>query len=101
MLPYVKIEFANGALGATEPMEDGVAGLVATGVAVASKFVLNTPYLVNRLGDLANLGITSDASDANAVIYKAVKEFYDEAPEGTKLWILAAQIGRASCRERV
>ena len=87
MLPYVKIEFANGALGATEPMEDGVAGLVATGVAVASKFVLNTPYPVNRLGDL---GITSDASDANAVIYKAVKEFYDEAPEGTKLWILAA-----------
>ena len=90
MLLYVKIEFANGALGATEPMEDGVAGLVATGVAVASKFVLNTPYLVNRLGDLANLGITSDASDANAVIYKAVKEFYDEAPEGTKLWILGA-----------
>lgn len=90
MLPYVKIEFANGALGATEPMEDGVAGLVATGVAVASKFALNTPYLINRLGDLQELGITADASDANAVIYKAVKEFYDEAPEGTKLWLLAS-----------
>ena len=83
MLPYVKIEFANGALGATEPMEDGVAGLVATGVAVASKFVLNTPYLVNRLGDLANLGITSDASDANAVIYKAVKDPSDYTPVTT------------------
>lgn len=90
MLPHVKIEFANGALGATEPMEDGVAGLVATGVAVASKFALNTPYLISRVGDLANLGITAEASDANATIYKAVKEFYDEAPEGTKLWILAA-----------
>lgn len=90
MLPYVKIEFANGALGATEPMEDGVAGLVANGVAVTNKFALNTPYLISRLGDLANLGITSDASDANAAIYKAVKEFYDEAPEGTKLWVLAA-----------
>lgn len=90
MLPYVKIEFANGALGATEPMEDGVAGLVATGVAVASKFALNTPYLISRLGDLQELGITANASDANATIYKAVKEFYDEAPEGTKLWLLAS-----------
>lgn len=90
MLPYVKIEFANGVLGATEPMEDGVAGLVANGSAVTGKFALNTPYLISRLGDLANLGITADASDANAVIYKAVKEFYDEAPEGTKLWLLAS-----------
>ena len=90
MLPYVKIEFANGVLGATEPMEDGVAGLVANGVAVTNKFALNTPYLISRLGDLANLGITAEASDANAAIYKAVKEFYDEAPEGTKLWVLAA-----------
>jgi len=89
-LPYVKIEFANGVLGATEPMEDGVAGLVATGVAVAGKFALNTPYLIEKLGDLANLGITDGASDANATIYKAVKEFYSEAPDGTKLWILAS-----------
>lgn len=90
MLPYVKIHFAQGALGSAEPMDDGVAGLVANGVAVATKFSLNTPYLVNRLGDLAKLGITDGASDANATIYKAVKEFYTEAPEGTKLWILAS-----------
>ena len=30
MLPNVKIDFANGAIGASEPMDDGVTGLVCT-----------------------------------------------------------------------
>ena len=96
MLPYVKIDFANGAIGASEPMDDGVTGLVCTAVAVTQTvngktenvFALNTPYLITKLDELVSKGITSDNSDSNATLYKAVKEFYDEAPDGSKLWIM-------------
>lgn len=96
MLPYVKIDFANGAIGASEPMDDGVTGLVCTAAAVTQTvngktenvFALNTPYLITKLDELVSKGITSDSSDANATLYKAVKEFYDEAPDGSKLWIM-------------
>ncbi len=96
MLPYVKIDFANGAIGACEPMDDGVTGLVCTAVAVTqtvdgkqeTTFALNTPYLITKLDDFVKKGITSDNADANATLYKAVKEFYDEAPESSKLWIM-------------
>jgi len=87
MLPRVKIYFENGALGSTAPSDDGVVGLVASGVAVAGKFELGKSYLITKVDALADLGITADAADANACIYKAVAEFYTEAQEGTKLWI--------------
>lgn len=96
MLPNVKIDFANGAIGASEPMDDGVTGLVCTAVAVTQTvndktenvFALNTPYLITKLDELVSKGITSGEEDANATLYKAVKEFYDEAPDGSKLWIM-------------
>ena len=88
MLPSVKIVFENGALGTTTPSNDGVGGLLASGVAVVGKFVLGQAYLITQLSDLINLGITSDSGDANAKIYKAVKEFYTEAPQGSLLWIM-------------
>lgn len=96
MLPYVKIDFANGAIGASEPMDDGVTGLICTTVAVTQTvdggtdnvFALNTPYLITKLDDLVKKGVTSESSDVNATLYKAVKEFFDEAPEGSKLWIM-------------
>lgn len=96
MLPYVKIDFANGAIGASEPMDDGVTGLVCTAVAVTqtvdgkqeTTFALDTPYLITKLDELVKKGVTSDNADANATLYKAVKEFYDEASEGSKLWIM-------------
>lgn len=96
MLPNVKIDFANGAIGASEPMDDGVTGLVCTAVAVTQTvndktenvFALNTPYLITKLDEIVSKGITSGEEDANATLYKAVKEFYDEAPDGSKLWIM-------------
>ena len=96
MLPNVKIDFANGAIGASEPMDDGVTGLVCTAVAVTqtvdgkqeTTFALNTPYLITKLDELVKKGVTSDNADANATLYKVVKEFYDEAPDGSKLWIM-------------
>ncbi len=88
MLPRVKIYFENGLIGSTTASDDAVVGLVASGVAVANKFVLGTAYLITKPAGLTALGITSAANDANANIYKVVSEFYTEATEGTKLWIM-------------
>lgn len=88
MLPRVKIYYENGSIGATTPMDDGTCGLIASGVAVSGKFELQRAYLITKLSDLQALGITDDASDPNANIYIAVKEFYYEAPDGTKLWLM-------------
>lgn len=87
-LPRVKITFENGALGGVSPSEDGVVGLVAHAAAVGTTFALATPYLVTKLAGLEALGITSESTGVNAGVYKTVKEFYSEAPEGTKLWLM-------------
>lgn len=87
-LPRVQITFENGALGGVAPSEDGVCGLVAYATAVSQTFALNHPYLITKLAGLEALGITSAATGANALLYKTVKEFYSEAPEGTKLWVM-------------
>ena len=88
MLPRVKIQFENGSLGSVSPSEDGVSGLVAYATAVSSTFALGTPYLLTKLADLEALGIDSASLGANSALYKTVKEFYSEAPEGTKLWVM-------------
>lgn len=85
MLPRVKINFANGALGSVVPSADCVAGLLATAVAVSDTFVLGNAYLLHKPADLANLGVTATN---NACLYKHVQEFYDEAGEGAELWIM-------------
>lgn len=87
-LPRVKITFENGALGGVAPSEDGVVGLVAHAAAVGTSFALATPYLITKLAGLEALGITSESTGVNAGVYKTVKEFYSEAPEGTKLWVM-------------
>ena len=33
------------------------------------------------------IGITGGVADGNKRIYKAVQEFYSEAPQGSKLWL--------------
>ena len=88
MLPRVKITFENGALGGVAPSEDGVCGLVAYATAVSTTFALNHPYLITKLAGLEALGVTSSATGVNSQLYKTVKEFYSEAPEGTKLWVM-------------
>lgn len=71
-------------------MDDGCTGLICTAAAVSNTFALNTNYLVTSLKELENLGINASATGANANVYKCVKEFYDEAPKGTKLYVRGA-----------
>jgi len=89
MLPSVKIIYENGALGSVAPSADGTMGLVATGTAVSGKFELTKAYILRSLESLVDLGITAEASDKNAHIYKFVREFYAEAGAGAELWLMA------------
>lgn len=81
-LPRVKIQFLNGLLGTVGDSPDGLLALICGASAVAGKLVLNNIYEVRGMDDLAGLGVTAQN---NAVLYKQVKEFYDETGSGTKL----------------
>ena len=85
-LPKVKIDYGNGALGQAIASADGLLCLIVVGaVAIADKFDLAKTYPLRKTGDLENLGIDSDN---NPEMYKLVKEFYTEATEGTKVYII-------------
>lgn len=104
-LPYVKINFANGAIGRPAPMDDGCTGLVCTATAVGQTFALDTPYLLTSLRQLDALGIDDTATGANQRLRKCVKEFYDEAPMGSKLYLMGTDATTAykileACLER-
>jgi hypothetical protein len=86
MLPGITLKFQNGNLGTVVPTEDGVFGLLASAVAVVDKFALNTAYTVKTMADVAALGILPDVD--NYRLYHDLKEFYEEAGEGTELWLM-------------
>ena len=86
MLPGINIEFQNGQLGQVVDLPDGVSGLLASAVAMGTTFLLNTPYQIKSMVDVAALGIIPDVN--NYRLYKALKEFYAEAGEGTELWLM-------------
>lgn len=86
MLPGINIEFQNGQLGQVVDLPDGVSGLLASAVAVGTTFLLNTPYQIRSMVDVAALGIIPDVN--NYKLYKTLKEFYAEAGEGTELWLM-------------
>lgn len=86
MLPGINIEFQNGQLGQVVDLPDGVSGLLASAVAVGTTFLLNTPYQIKSMVDVAALGIIPDVN--NYKLYKTLKEFYAEAGEGTELWLM-------------
>lgn len=91
MLPRVKIDFANGALGSVSPSADCVVGLVCAAQAVSGKLVLQKPYILYRPDGLTELGVTEAVNDPNALLYKTVSEFYDQAGDGAELWIYAVE----------
>lgn len=87
-LPKVQITLTNGALGLAIPNADGVCGMLLQGPAAAD-LTVGTVLRIASLEEAEAVGITGAYDTANTVkCYKHVKEFYDEAPKGTPLYIM-------------
>ena len=86
LLPYVKIAFQNGALGITEPTADGICGLVPDGAVVVNAYTENNgaAYLITSLSCVTKTG-------TDALTYEMIREFFEEAGEGSYLWLLNAK----------
>lgn len=88
MLPRVKINFANGALGQVEPEADGCLGFVALGaqeVPADGGFKLHKAYTLRKAADLEALGLTGEN---NPNLCRNVSDFYAEAGDGAELWLM-------------
>lgn len=83
-LPGVQINVADGALGRSVATDDGVAGLVLTGIA-ATGLALSVPKQIFSLSEAVELGITP-ATHPHA--YNEIRKFYNKAFSGAELWIL-------------
>lgn len=85
-LPKITIDYGNGAIGSAISSADGLVCLVVAGAtAVEGKFALAKHYPLRKLGGLEGLGITEDN---NPLVYKTVKDFYTEAAEGVKIYLI-------------
>ena len=84
MLPRIKINYLNGQLGTVGESPDGLFAIVCVAAVVSDTFVLEKPYTILNRDDLMALGVTSDNNER---LYKHVSDFYNEAPNGTKLVI--------------
>lgn len=87
-LTNVNITVNRKGLGLVAFTQDGIVGMCLSGQAIADKLELNTPYSVFSLEDVGKLGILEMGENEKA--YKQVKEFYDEAGEGAKLWLMVS-----------
>lgn len=93
MIPKVKINFSNGAIGSVKPAEDGSAALLAVGTAeqkvvkvdekdeTISILELGTVYTVTQLSDF----VSKFPLKQNKTLCEAVADFYKYAPNGTLL----------------
>ncbi|HML64649.1 MAG TPA: DUF2586 family protein [Dysgonomonas sp.] len=85
-LPRVKIEYGNGALGQAVSSADGLLCLAVVGATeIAEKFALAKHYPLQAPSGLETLGVTQAN---NPLVYKIVNDFYKEAQEGTKTYIV-------------
>jgi hypothetical protein len=80
----------GGTLGKVEATEDGTSLLVLSGIAVGGQFALGDvlgPFL--QLADAEAKGIDAAYDTTNSTIaWKHIKDFYIEAPVGTKLYVM-------------
>lgn len=84
----------QGAIGPNVNGDGREYGLVANGVAVATKLKLNEPYKLLRLSDAEELGITSAYDTTNKVrLHRHISEFYRLAGEGKVLHLMVVATG--------
>ena len=89
-LPNVNITLGNGNIGTVTLSDDGIAGMVVTGTAVAQTLELGKVYVISSMNDLKKLGLTEEN---NPFAYKDVKGFYKAAGDGAELHLLVAEEG--------
>lgn len=86
-LPKVSVTLLNNQLGLREASEDGVAGLLMTGVVTGSYPTLGTSVKINSLGEAEDLGFTASYDTTNTTnVHKSIADFY-KAGDGPELWI--------------
>ena len=74
-LPNVNIELANGTLGSVGANQDGISGIVLTGVSIAGGIQINEPKVIFSLADAEALGIESDGDNASA--HRHIREYFE------------------------
>lgn len=84
-LPNVNIILGNGNMGSVTLSDDGIAGLILTGTAIAGKLDLNKVYTLGSTPDLAKLGVTLEN---NPLLNKEILAFYAAAGDGAELHLL-------------
>ena len=86
MLPRVKINYLNGLIGAAPDNQDGLLLMVVVcATAVSTTFQLGKAYRIVSPGSLSDLGVNTTN---NARLHQLVAQFYDEAEEGTPLYVV-------------
>jgi len=84
LIPGVSISLANGQIGGVASTNDRVVGLVGTGSGAGVPLL--TPFVVYSLNDAIDQGFTEAAEP---VLYRHLKELYDIAPIGSKVYVMA------------
>ncbi len=85
LIPGVSIALANGLIGGVAVSNDRIVGLIGTGSGTG--VALLTPFIVYSLENAIEQGFTEEAEPN---LYRHLKEFYDIAPIGSKLYVMAA-----------
>lgn len=92
---------AKGAVGANVENLDGCSALLVNGPVIAAVegeitgLSNGTVYLLESVRDAENMGITAEYDEDNSVrVYRHITEFYRMAGEGTKLYLLVAEVAK-------
>ena len=84
-LPNIHITVNRSGLGQIAYTNDGIMGLIVSG-ASSGDLEVGKAYAIYGLADAERLGVEQEGD--NAAAWKQIKEFYDEAGNGIKLWAI-------------
>ena len=80
------VKYQNGKLGTVEASKDGLLAICVKGAAVSTTFAQNKAYKIYQPSGLTALGVTATS---HPLLVEAVRQFYNEAEEGTPVYVVA------------
>ena len=92
-LPNISIDINRSGLGQVALSDDNIMGMILHGSAVSGKLTLGTPITLYGVADAEANGI--DATN-NPNAYKQVSDFYAEAGNGAKLYVIVSGAAKMS-----